>query len=168
MTEVRVLIAAADPLVRAGLAALLAGQPECRVVGLSAGGRGLAEEVGVFRPEVVALDLGWAPPADLLTLPEESVEREDLHRKGSGTPQVPILALLPNESRAAEAWTAGVRGILPREAGAETLVAYLQAVAQGLVVLDPVFAAGLLSSQDQAPGSLVEDLTPASCKCCNC
>ena len=53
MEEVRVLIVADDPLARAGLAALLAGQPECTVVGQVAREANLADALAVYQPDAV-------------------------------------------------------------------------------------------------------------------
>jgi DNA-binding NarL/FixJ family response regulator len=51
--ELRVLVVADDSLARAGLAALLAEQPERIVAGQVAGGKDLPKEVAVYRPDVV-------------------------------------------------------------------------------------------------------------------
>lgn len=164
MEPVRVLIVAGDPLVRAGLAALLAGQPECTVVGQADGKRGLGGDVGIFQPDVVLWDLGWpglerlgprAPAPDSPALTEEAVllttDLEGL--------QVPVLALLMDESQVAETWSAGARGLLPRDAGAGVLVAALHALAEGLVAVDPAWAV-TLPSHDRPAAEAVEELTP--------
>jgi hypothetical protein len=66
MNSYRVLIVADDPLARAGLTALLAGQDGCTVVGQVAGDDRLADNLDVYRPDVLIWDLGWDPdPAAL-------------------------------------------------------------------------------------------------------
>jgi DNA-binding NarL/FixJ family response regulator len=149
MSDLRVLIVADDPLARAGLAALLSAQPGCVVVGQAGEEGELASALDVYRPQVVAWDLGWerAPAARLERLAA-------LAEAG-----VPLVALLPDESQAVEAYTAGARGLLPRDTGPERLVAALLAAAQGLAVLDPALAAPVLGSRDPVP-ALVEALTP--------
>ena len=53
MDEVRVLIMAEDPLARAGLAAILADEPECAVVGQVGRGVDLPDVLAVYQPGVV-------------------------------------------------------------------------------------------------------------------
>jgi DNA-binding NarL/FixJ family response regulator len=59
VTDLRVLIVADDPLARAGLAALLADQPDCLVVAQVAEDADLLSALDVYRPHVVVWDLGW-------------------------------------------------------------------------------------------------------------
>ena len=147
MDDVRVLVVADDPLTRAGLAALLAGQPGCSVVGQVAGDVDLAVTRQVYRPDVLVWDLGWG---DLTP----SLERL------AGLRDMPVVALVPDVDHAADVWAAGARGLLRREADAESLAAALRSVAQGLASFDPALAAALIPPQDQAPTPLAEELTP--------
>jgi two-component system nitrate/nitrite response regulator NarL len=120
MDEMRVLIVADDPLARGGLAALLG--EACAIVGQVAPE---PELLAVYSPDVLLWDLGWEPTFSPETL--DALVESDM----------PIVALLPDEAFAAEIWTAGVRGILPRDASQDRLVAALNAVVRGLAVLDP-------------------------------
>lgn len=137
-----------DPLARAGLAALLVDQPGCTVVGQMASDDDLMAQVSVYRPDALLWDLGWdpQPTMDLLA------DVEDI--------TLPVVALLPDEAGAANAWNAGARGLLLRDADTETLVAALIAVAQGLVVLDSRLAGALVPAIKMPNAGLVEDLTP--------
>ena len=141
------LVVADDPLTRAGLAALLAGQPGCSVVGQVAGDVDFAGTRQVYHPDVLVWDLGWGD----LTL---SLERL------AGLHDVPVVALVPDVAHVADAWAAGARGLLRREADAESLAAALRSVAQGLALFDPALAAALIPPQDQAPTPPAEELTP--------
>jgi len=76
---------------------------------------------------------------------------DDLHDLGA-----PVLALVPNENAARDAWSSGARGVLARNASAEIIAATIGAVAQGLAVFDPAFALRVAPAR----ASLVEDLTP--------
>jgi DNA-binding NarL/FixJ family response regulator len=146
MNQIRVLIVADDPLARAGLASLLADQSESTVVGQVGPGPELSDEVAVYQPEVVLWDLGWdLAPGLYLDL---------------GVTGLPVLALLPDEDQAAEVWAAGAQGLLLREAEVENLVSALQAVAQGLVVIDPALTSAVLPARDREEEPLVEALTP--------
>lgn len=145
---VRVLIVADDPLARAGLATLLADPAGCEVVGQVAADSDLAIALEVYRPDVVVWDLGWDP--------ELSLERlVDLTEEES-----PIVALLPDEANAADAWAAGARGLFLRDVAADALVAALRAVAQGLLVLDPALADPSRPFGDLTSEGLAEELTP--------
>ncbi len=152
MAEVRVLIVANDPLVRAGLAASLAGQSGCVVAGQFAADALLPDEIALSRPGVILWDMGWDPAPDL----EANLERlSELADEG-----LPIVALLPEGSYAAEVQAAGAQGLLFRDADLGLLLAALQAATQGLVVLDPELAAAARPPVDPSAGRLVEELTP--------
>jgi DNA-binding NarL/FixJ family response regulator len=142
----RVLIVADDPLTRSGLSALLANQPGCIVSGQSPASADLNAALNVYAPDVVLWDVGWDVSASLEHI-------ADLREAG-----MPILVLLPDEARAAEIWLAGARGLLLRSASPDTLIAALNAVAQGLVVLDAALGAVLLSPRDRVPAPS-EELT---------
>jgi two-component system nitrate/nitrite response regulator NarL len=149
MDALRVLIVADDPLVRAGLAGLLDSQPDCTVAGQLASGGDLSTESAVFHPDAILWDLGWDPAPD--SLPLDASDLDAL--------QFPVVALLPEEFLAAEVWALGVRGLLYRDADADILSAALQAVSQGLAVLDPALATSILPTSDEPSERLVEELT---------
>ncbi len=145
MADLRVFVVADDPLARAGLAALLVAQSEFVVTGQVAAGPDLAGPLALHRPDVVLWDLGWDPdeiPPDL-----EEIEG-------------PVVVLLPDETLAADAWSAGLRNLGLRDAVAEQLVAALLAAAQGLITLVPALAEAVLPLPGRPPEALVEDLTP--------
>jgi len=144
----RILIIAGDTLARAGLAALLANQPNLVVVGQVAPDGDLMLPVNAYQPDVVLWDLGWnpAPQLEALTALTEG--------------GLPVLALLPDNAYASQVWAAGVRGLLLREAKADALVAALVSLGQGLVVLEPTFT-NLAVLDPLTPASpLAEPLTP--------
>lgn len=144
----RILIIAGDTLARAGLAALLANQPNLVVVGQVAVEGDLTLPVNAYQPDVVLWDLGWnpAPQLEAVTALTES--------------GLPVLALLPDDAYASQVWAAGVRGLLLREAKADALVAALVGLGQGLVVLEPTFT-NLAALDPLAPANpLAEPLTP--------
>ena len=146
MNDIRVLIVADDPLVRAGLAVLLADQPGCVVVGQLASEGIEFDTIDAYRPDVLLWDLGWDPQTALENLSELAA------------PQ-PLLVLLNDQAHAGVAWAAGARGLLPRDSSAESLRAALLALAQGLAVVDPGWAAALLPSGEETPVSPVGGLT---------
>jgi two-component system, NarL family, nitrate/nitrite response regulator NarL len=148
--DLRVLVVAGDPLARAGLAALLANQPDCLVVGQVAPGTDFAAALEAYRPDVLLWDLGWEPAAAIDQLSA---------LKEAGSPRV--AALLPDEGQANAAWMAGARALLLRDAGPEQLAAALVAIAEGLAVFDPSFTPVIRPArQHETPPALIEELTP--------
>lgn len=117
-----------DQLSRAGLAAMLAQQPGVEVAGQATGDDDLDTALEVYAPDVLVWDLGWNPVASLARLSE--------------LPETapPLVALLVDDSIAAQARAAGARGLLLRDSNIENVVAALAAVARGLVVSDPNLA----------------------------
>ena len=105
----RVLLVSSDPLVRAGLAGMLAGS-------------GTAVTVEAGAPvDAVLWDMASAPPPPL----------------GPGAP--PVLTLVRSEQDARAALSAGAAGAVLRGSDAATLRAALQAVSRGLVVTEHGF-----------------------------
>lgn len=150
MPDIRVLIIADDRLVRAGLAALLAGQTGFAVAGQTAAGDALTGAAAVYQPDVWLWDLGWEPTAAIEQLAE------------LGEPQRRVVALLPDGegSHAADAWAAGAQGLLLRDVETARLLAALAAVAEGLVVVEPALAAALRPAAGRpAPAAPLEGLT---------
>jgi len=157
MADLRILVVADDPLVRAGLATLLAEQPGCTVTGRVSGTDDLWAAIDAHRPDVLLWDAGWNPDTTLDRLAEVSES------------QPPVAVLLPDGSRANAMWSAGARALLRRDADSGRIAASLASIARGLTVLDPDFATAFrLASAPQTPktwsspdsASPVEELTP--------
>ena len=132
-----------DALTRSGIAGLLAGREDILVVGQLE--PAAIDEAPALEADVVAWDVGpavsqgWA-----IQLP-----RQDL----------PVLALLWDESQAEAALAAGARGALLRDVSADRLAAALSAAARGLVVLDDALE-GMLPRTREVEEALPEQLTP--------
>lgn len=149
MTQsLRVLILAGDPLARGGLAALLAGQELLHVVGQSPDGDDVGAAFEAYRPDVVVWDMGWEPGTRMDAL-------SALADQGAL-----ILAILGDETIAAELWAAGVRGLVGRAVSSDALAAALGALAQGLAVFEPAQSALLPLPRGEPSLSPVEALTP--------
>lgn len=152
--DLRLLVIADDPLARAGLAAILAVQPGCQVVGQAASDADWPAEIEAARPDVVVWDPGWMPAGPLDRLADQRASLP------------PVLILLPEHdsdtASAAQAWQAGARGLLPRNANPAAIAAAAHSLAQGLVTLDQDVATELLAAVplDHAADKLVEPLTP--------
>ena len=142
------LVVADDPLARAGLAALLAAQPECSVIGQVSTDSDPPAMLDVYQPAVLVWDLGWDPSQAI----------EALSDLTEGSP--PIVALLPDETHVSDVRAADARGILLRDSKAPVLGAALGAIAQGLVVMEQGLATIQPPDRDPAPSELMSDLTP--------
>lgn len=171
LPDLRILILADDSLARAGLAALLAGQPGCIIAGQVASSDDLLEAIQAHRPNLLLWDLGWdpAPTLERMADPVSSL-RHSVLPCGQTLEAVrePLAVLLADETNVAEAWSTGARVLLRRDVAPERLVAALRAASQGWIILDPSFVAGLVLVQ-QPPertewqgvtrSPLIEDLT---------
>jgi DNA-binding NarL/FixJ family response regulator len=137
---VRVLVAAASPVARAGLEALLAEADGIAVVGVAAPGDELADAIAAREPDVVLVDVpsrGGASvdPATLLAL------------HGPDARPAPAFVLLADADAgwALDAVRAGARGVLEREATVEANAAAIAGAAAGLTIvrrdaLEPLLA----------------------------
>lgn len=156
---IRALVAAASPVVRAGLEALLARSASVAVVASTAGDS-LADDIETHEPQVVLFAMERDEPvtstlASRVTLSPDAASR---------TPALVLLADAPNASWVAEAVRAGVRGVLPRDASPDEIVAALEAAAAGLVTLPAELAADFVSALRPAitartPGPPTQPLT---------
>jgi DNA-binding NarL/FixJ family response regulator len=137
-------VVSADPLSRAGLAALLAGRADLSVAGQAAPDGELRSAIEAADPGAAVWDLGGG-----------SSGLDRLRQAAEGG--LPVLALLSAAGQAQEALSAGAGGALPRGAPADRIAAALRAVAAGLLVLDAGSADELLRP---APAAPAEGLTP--------
>ncbi len=162
MADLRLLIVAADPLARAGLATLIErpllertlheSQPEVRIVGQIGVVETTPAEIELYQPDILLWDLGWDAEESLTLLEELEL--------GEVEGSLAVVALTPDEEAAAEAWSAGVRGLLYREVSAERLLAAIEAVYWGLIAVEPELMALLAPAGVLTEPLLAEDLTP--------
>jgi two-component system nitrate/nitrite response regulator NarL len=149
MASLRVLVVADDPLVRAGLAAMVNDQPECELVGQAPAEPDLVDQVAVYHPDVLVWDLGWDPSS----LPD-ALDGEQLRDLAV------VVALLPDDTLTVDLLGAGVRGLLRRDVTGGELAAAMAATTRGLVVIDPALASTVLPTTERSTTRLVEELTP--------
>ena len=124
-----VVVVAAYPAVRAGLRALVSGEPDITVLAVRAGASDEDSPDASPAPDALLVDV----EADRLDLPVRLAARYP------EAAQVLLLdgpeAYQPPEGEAARPWAA-----LLKDAGEAEILAALRAVTQGLVVLDPAIA----------------------------
>jgi DNA-binding NarL/FixJ family response regulator len=138
---IRTLVAAASPVVRAGLEALLTRSAAVAIVATTSGDT-LADDIETHEPQVVLLALeardATAPRvASRIALSPDAVSR---------TPAFVLLADAPSTSWIADAIRGGARSVLPRDATPDEIIAALEAAAVGLVTLPAELAADFVSA----------------------
>ena len=147
MEVLRVLIVADDPLVRTGLATTLEGRPGYLVAGQVGWEADVASAIEFHQPDVLLWDTGWDSP-----LPDDRLV-------GLNSLSVPAVLLISGDAVAEEAWAAGARGLLLRDAETPQLLAALAAASQGLVTVDPSLAAVVRPAGDEPSVAPAEELT---------
>ena len=140
----RVLVAAEDSLTRAGLAALISELEGFAVVGQTSDDNNLANEIGLYEPDIVVWDVSDSP--------ERTSGVVDL--------DAPVVVVVNSDEAANVARSHGARGILPRNVRRASLGATLRAVAEGLIVIDARLTEAIASSSARSPNPLVEPLSP--------
>jgi two-component system, NarL family, response regulator YdfI len=136
---IRVLVAAPQDVVRAGLEALVASDPAFTIVGRSRGGAALIRDISDATPDVVLLELGWqAHEVEWSALPHDELTH------------IPALVVLSDDAQGA--WVgpslrAGVHAVLPRDATAGEILTAMHGASTGLVVLPALTIASLLAGQ---------------------
>jgi DNA-binding NarL/FixJ family response regulator len=147
----RVVVAAASPAERAGLAALLAAHPGLTVLETAAPASELADLAELTEADVVVLALRPGQPLPLpLALPPDAAGR------------APAIVLLGDD--AGEGWRmralrAGAAAALPRTAGTDQIMAAVAAAAAGLVVM-PASPAAPRARPAVHAAAPVQPLTP--------
>jgi len=137
---IRLLIAAPSAVVRAGLEALAASNPELNLV-------------GVFADLSAADDLH--PDVILASMP-----LSDISPPSNGhTPAMVLLSDQPHPVWSSDAVRYGVRAVLPRDASEPEILAAIDAAANGLAVMDPAELEQLLASAAPAAAAAVQDST---------
>ncbi|MGI2905675.1 response regulator transcription factor [Tolypothrix sp. VBCCA 56010] len=136
---IRVMVVAASPVVRAGLSAVLTSNPQLTVVGSVSDLDALLGEVQL-QPQVVLLDLSGNF--------QQSVWEKllSMQEKQYSSP-IMIIADELDSINLEVALRSGVRGILPDSSTESEIIAAVEAIAFGLIVLHPD-AVELLSSKE--------------------
>jgi DNA-binding NarL/FixJ family response regulator len=129
---IRVLLADDEPLVRAGIRAVLAADPELAVVAEAGNGREAVELAAAHRPDVVLLDIAM-PVLDGLAAAAELTRT---------VPDVGVLMLttFSADEHIAAALAGGARGFLLKTGDPRDLFAGIRAVADGAAFLSPTVA----------------------------
>lgn len=137
------------PVVRAGLRALLAGQPDLEVVGEAANADQAVQVVRDTGPVVVLMDLN-------LGVGPGGAEATAALRQLADPPQVLVLTTYDTEADLRAAVDAGAAGYLLKDAPPEELFRAVRATARGETVLAPIVAARLMGRAGPSAPRLTE------------
>ena len=149
MRPIRLLIADDHPVVRDGLRAMLATQPDMELVGEAATGTEAVAHARALRPDVVLMDLQMPDldgPGAIATLREQAPEVRVL-----------VLTTYGTDADITRAVEAGATGYLLKDAPREQLFGAIRAAARGESVLSPSVATRVLGRM-RAPAE--EALSP--------
>ncbi|WP_371581887.1 response regulator [Streptomyces sp. NBC_01314] len=146
MPPITVLLVDDEPLVRAGLRAVLEAQPDIEVVGEAADGAAVIPLVRQLRPSVVAMDVRMplldgieATRAVLRTVPEP--------------PKILVVTTFENDEYVYEALRAGADGFLLKRARPAEIVHAVRLVAEGESLLFPASVRQLAAEYGDGVGN---------------
>lgn len=149
MTEIRVLLADDHGILRAGLRALINGEPDMEVVGEAANGREALEQARTLRPDVVVMDISM-PVMD-------GLEASRLIRQEGLDCQIVMLTVHAEEEYLFQSLQAGGLGYVLKSAADTDLMEAIRKAYRGEVFLYPSAVKKLLgeylkevSASDQA------------------
>ncbi|WP_432564789.1 response regulator [Kineococcus sp. SYSU DK003] len=132
--SVRVLVADDQTLVRAGLVALLRAAPGTEVAGEAADGQQAVELTAAVRPDVVLMDIRM-PVLDGIAATRQILAAE--RGGGEEPPKVLVLTTFDLDEHVYAALRAGAAGFLLKETPPARIIAAVEAVAAGDVLLTP-------------------------------
>jgi DNA-binding NarL/FixJ family response regulator len=142
---IRVLLVDDDPLVRAGLAMIIASASDLLIVGEAADGLEAVDSVRAQRPQVVLMDIrmprldGIAATARLRSMPTP--------------PEVLVLTTFQADSYILDALRAGASGFLLQDTPPTEILAAIRQVAGGGTTLSPSVARTVIDHVAQSAGA---------------
>ena len=150
---IRVLVASASAVRRAGLETIIKTTPPLKLVSSAHGISALSTQAREFQPDIILADLE-RPDPNFIALVSSIWQAH-------APPIFVILIDAPNSGWTSRALRAGVKAILPRDASSEEIFSAIQAVHAGFVILDPEITQDLarhihLESADHVPAAFDE------------
>ncbi|MET7464589.1 response regulator transcription factor [Nonomuraea sp. NPDC005501] len=134
---IKVLIVDDDPLVRAGLAMILGGADDIRIVGEAGDGSQVPPLVAEHRPDVVLMDIRM-PDVDGLAATEAL-------RATREPPEVVVLTTFHADAQVLRALRAGAAGFLLKDIAPAELVGAIRKVSAGEPILSPAVTRQLIT-----------------------
>ncbi|MEV0122385.1 response regulator transcription factor [Streptomyces sp. NPDC050703] len=143
---VSVLLVDDEPLVRAGLRAVLEAQPDLRVVGEAADGAAVIPLVRELRPDVVAMDVR-------MPLLDGIEATRAVLRTVREPPKILVVTTFENDEYVYEALRAGADGFLLKRARPAEIVHAVRLVAEGESLLFPAAVRQLAGEHGRRRGN---------------
>ncbi|MFI5828911.1 response regulator [Streptomyces sp. NPDC051578] len=140
---IRVLIADDQPLVRRGLALILAPEPDVEVVGEAGDGAEAVARAEALRPDVVVMDIR-------MPVLDGAAATAELARTLPGS-RVLALSTFDMDEYVVAALRAGAYGFLPKDVSPEELIAAVRTVHTGDAVVAPRLLTRLISAYVRTP-----------------
>jgi len=140
---IRIVIADDHPVVRDGLAAILATQPDMEVVGEASNGHEVVALVAELKPDIVLLDLDMPELDGVATL--YALREAQLHTR------VLIFTAFNTDERIIAALEAGIQGYLLKGVPRAELFQAIRVIHRGGSLLQPIVASKLLRRVTQTP-----------------
>ncbi|NUO46997.1 MAG: response regulator transcription factor [Streptomyces sp.] len=143
---VTVLLVDDEPLVRAGLRAVLEAQPDIEVVGEAADGAAVIPLVRQLRPDVVAMDVR-------MPLLDGIEATRAVLRTVAEPPKILVVTTFENDEYVYEALRAGADGFLLKRARPAEIVHAVRLVAEGESLLFPASVRQLAAEYGEGGGN---------------
>jgi DNA-binding NarL/FixJ family response regulator len=143
---VTVLLVDDEPLVRAGLRAILEAQPDIAVVGEAADGAAVIPLVRQLRPDVVAMDVR-------MPLLDGIEATRAVLRTVSDPPKILVVTTFENDEYVYEALRAGADGFLLKRARPAEIVHAVRLIADGESLLFPASVRQLAAEYGDGAGN---------------
>lgn len=137
MERIRILIVDDHPVVREGLAGMLAGQDDFELVGMAGDGQTAVKLCLSLHPDVTLMDLQM-PVLD-------GVGAIEAIKKDWSTANILVLTTYDSDADIVRAVEAGATGYLLKDTPRDTLFAAIRSAAKGESVLAPAVAARLMT-----------------------
>jgi DNA-binding NarL/FixJ family response regulator len=146
MTDIiRILIVDDHPLVREGLQAVIALEPDMEVVGEAVDGQSAVRRAAQLRPDVILMDLLMPEMSG-----DEAIEAI-LAKQRAGAPKILVLTSVDNIEVLRDTIQAGASGYVSKDAPPTELLEAIRTVYSGSVVLPPPLATALLHTMRDSP-----------------
>lgn len=151
---IRILIADDHAIVRKGLRALLAREPDIEIAGEAGDGQAAVEQAAALRPDIVLMDLEMPVLDGIGAIRQIAAAQPDV--------RILVLTSFSTDDRVFPAIKAGALGYLLKDSEPETLIQAIHQVARGESSLHPLIARKVLqelsrpSSRPPTPDPLTE------------
>jgi DNA-binding NarL/FixJ family response regulator len=149
MNQLSVVLVDDHRVVTRSLKAWLESFPDMKVVGIAVSGEELLQNLAVWKPDVILLDLLMPGGIDGIETARRIIQL---------APSAKVIALTASvdEARMMGVLRAGAVGYVRKDAEPETLLAAVRAVARGKTYIDPTVGKHILLQ----PATASDDLTP--------